>query len=371
MNVPKPFYQITANDQFIYFFESGTNPEFTYQSCKVTRINYEGEVLGSSKLEDAQSRVFATFPGSMGLYYIGHRFLQGPEYFLGRFDSKNLKHSNKKIKLPHSKREIENWVINKSEFEYVPVKCRNNFIWLKKGYINQPMSDNQDIHSQYCRIDTSGKISKEIKVPFDMTTYRNYLGIDTRYFEEDEIVSTIVLKGAKTGPYFDVYLKDMDNNVKFRKELHFYDLRKNLREEYRYYDYHEINYNHYRNVDHFKAMIRDNFNSNYVLVDKVPDGTYFFHVNDQFELLRVDYAKEFGGVSLGSGQYNIGIVNGFSTIYLKEGYHPRKTALDFVMNKDIENPRNYFYTIFNRGDYQILIIDDAKVGRTEAFKLGK
>ena len=371
LNVPKPFYQITANDHFIYFFESGTNPEFTYQSCKVTQINYAGAITGVSKGVDAESRVFSTFPSSSGLYYIGHRFLQGPEYFLGSFDEKTLKHKSKKIKLPHNQKEVENWVINKSEFEHVPAMGRNNYTWIKKGYIVQPMSDNQDIHSQYCKIDTAGKIVKNVEVPFDFTAYRNYLGIDTRFFEGHKLISTIVLKGAKTGPYFDIYLKSTENATKFRKELHFYDLRKNLREEYRYYDYHEINYNHYRNVDHFKAVIWDDFNKNYVLIDKVPDGTYFFHVNNEFELRRVDYAKEFGGVSRGSSQYNIGIVNGLATIYLKEGYVPKKTALDFIMTKSIENPRNYFYTVFNRGDYQLLIIDDAVAGNTVGYKLGK
>ena len=370
INVPKPFYHITANDDYIYFFESGSSPNSTFYSCKVTQLNYKGEIVGTSRKTDVAYRVFATFPGDRGLYIVGHRFLQGPEYYLGVFSDKDLGFSQRKVSLPHTKKEIANWTINKSEYECVTGNPRNNHVWLRKGYILHPMSDDAGISSRFVQLDTAGRISDEVKINFD-PAYRNFLGIDTECLEELDKMLTVVLKGAKTGPYFDIYLNKTDGEPLLHKEWHFYDIKKHLREEYHYYDYREISYNHYRNVDHFKAVVYDNFNNHLILIDQVPDGTYFFHVNFDFELMRVDYAKEFSGISLGSSQYHVGILSGFSTIYNKEGFYPRKTALDFIANRRVDNPRNYYYTVFNRKHTQILIIDDLQKRKTRAYELGK
>ena len=370
INVPKPFYQITANDDFIYFFEAGVSPTTTFYNCKVTQLNFRGEVIKVSEHVNLSSRIFSTFPSNRGVHIVGHRFSQGPEYFLGSFSNKDLHYSEKKISLPHSEKEVASWAVNKSEYEHVSRRLGNNYTWLKKAHMINPMREDEAIYSQYIKIDTAGRIRNTVKVDFD-GTYRNFLGIDTECFEELNLIPTIVLKGAKTGPYLDVYMKDLDNFLVYHKELHLYDIRKHLRSEYPYYDYSEVTYNHYQNVDHFKAIIYDNFNEHFILIDKVPDGTYFFHINKKFELKRIDYAKEFSGISNSSFQYGIGIVSGFSTIYLQEGFYPRKTALDFIMNMKHDNPRDYYYTILSRNNFQLLIVDDLKSNHTKAYKLGK
>ena len=281
-----------------------------------------------------------------------------------------MRFSQKKIKLPHSNRELAQWTINKSEFEHVQGNIKNNYTWLRKAYFIYPMSEDQAIYSHYVKIDTSGAILKEVKIDFE-TTYNNFLGIDTEVSEELNLMPTIVLKGIKTGPVLDIYTKNLNNQFLLRKELHFYDIKKHLPEGYNYYDYREITYNHYRNVDHFKAIVNDNFNDNFVLIDQVPSGTYFFHLSRNFELKKVDFAKEFSGISSGMSQYGIGITSGFSTLYKKDSFYPRKTALDFIMNFKRENPRNYYYTVMNRKYYQIVIVEDINKSETKAYKLGK
>jgi hypothetical protein len=370
LSVPKPFYQIRANDDYIYFFESGAPVNSTTYSCKVTQINYQGEVVQESKVVDLQYRVFNTFASDRGLYLIGHRFLQGPKYYMGSFFFHNLNYSQKNIKLYHSPKEIGNWTVNKSEYEDVDGNFGNNTTWIRKAYIVYPMSDDEAVHSEYCKLDTAGRILQTVKVDFD-ASYRNFLGIDTECYQALDKLITVVLKGVKTGPFFDIYVKDLANKELLHKELHFYDLKKYLREEYPYYDYREITYNHYRNVDHFSSIVYDNFNNLYVLIDKVPDGTYFFHFDTEFELKRIDFAKEFNSRANGEFQYSVGIVSNISTIYNAAGHEPRKTALDFLANMHHENPWEYYYTVFSRSNEQLLIVDDLKSRKTFGYKITK
>ena len=60
-SAPKPFYQLTANDDFIYFLESGVSQNSSY-ICKVTQLNYQGEVVSVKIQQDINSRIFSTFP---------------------------------------------------------------------------------------------------------------------------------------------------------------------------------------------------------------------------------------------------------------------------------------------------------------------
>jgi predicted secreted protein len=370
LSVPKPFYQIRANNDFIYFFESGAPVNATTYSCKVTQIDYQGNIVNVSDVIDLQFKVFNTFPSDRGLYIVGHRFLQGPEYYMGSFSFHKLQYNQKKIKLEHSQKEISNWNVNKSEYEDVDGNFGNNYTWLRKAYIVYPMSDDEGVYSAYCKVDTSGKVEQTVKIDFD-PLYRNFLGIDTECYEELNKLITVVLKGVKTGPFFDIYVKDLNNNDILHKEWHFYDLKKYLRSEYPYYDYREIVYNHYRNVDHFSSILYDSFNHTFVLIDKVPDGTYFFHFSQQFDLKRIDYAKEFNVKSNGEYQYSVGIVSGISTIYSEDGYYPRKTALDHLADMHHDNPWNYYYTVFSRKHEQLLIVDDLSTRTSKGYKISK